>query len=79
MVPGAGIEPAWARAQRFLRPPRLPVPPSRLGGCCPASVAHPPRKRPAPTPHHTEWPAEIMDLPTHTRGKESDMKRARCH
>ena len=27
-VPGAGIEPAWAIAHRFLRPARLPIPPS---------------------------------------------------
>ena len=28
-MPGAGIEPARAKAQRFLRPPRLPISPSR--------------------------------------------------
>ena len=31
MVPGAGVEPARACAQRFLRPSRLPVPPPRRG------------------------------------------------
>ena len=30
MVPGAGIEPARANAHWFLRPARLPVPPSGL-------------------------------------------------
>ena len=29
-MPGVGLEPTRALAQRFLRPPRLPVPPSRL-------------------------------------------------
>src|SRR5262245_66509724 len=31
MVPGEGVEPSRACAQRFLRPSRLPVPPSRPG------------------------------------------------
>ena len=29
LMPGAGLEPARAEAQRFLRPPRLPLPPPR--------------------------------------------------
>src|SRR3990167_7910370 len=41
VVPGEGVEPSWAFAQRFLRPSRLPVPPSRQGGR--ASVANPGR------------------------------------
>ena len=61
-VPGAGIEPARTFVHWFLRPTRLPIPPSGRGGCefgCGGSVGV--RQRAAKVENSEEETKELPD------------------